>query len=240
MLTFGSLFAGIGGFDLGFERAGMTCEWQVEIKDYRRRVLAKQWPGIERWDDVRTFPPSWGKWSVDVICGGPPCQRTSVAAAIQGKRTGETLWPEMRRIVEIIKPRIVVVEQPGGNKDWEAQVAADLAGAGYIATRLKRSARDCGAPHHRRRVFFVAYAMRERRQAVAWQAGPSEAGAGTWPAPPRGTWRTSGAGNRGVDDGFSDWLERLEALGDSVCPAVSEWIGRRIVESAARSAERLG
>jgi DNA (cytosine-5)-methyltransferase 1 len=56
-MTFGSLFAGIGGMDLGLERAGMTCRWQVEINDYARRVLAKHWPGVPRWDDIRTFPP---------------------------------------------------------------------------------------------------------------------------------------------------------------------------------------
>ncbi len=74
-LTFGSLFAGIGGFDLGFERAGMVCKWQVEIDDYCRQVLAKHWPEVRRHDDVRTFPPRpKGPWSVDLICGGFPCQ----------------------------------------------------------------------------------------------------------------------------------------------------------------------
>ena len=56
-LTFGSLFAGIGGIDLGFERAGLECRWHVEIDPYRQAVLAKHWPGVRRWDDVRTFPP---------------------------------------------------------------------------------------------------------------------------------------------------------------------------------------
>ncbi len=59
-MTFGSLFAGIGGLDLGLERAGMSCAWQVEIDDYASRVLAKHWPDVRRWRDVRTFPPvSW-------------------------------------------------------------------------------------------------------------------------------------------------------------------------------------
>ena len=56
-LTFGSLFAGIGGMDLGLERAGMECKWQVEIDDYATRVLAKHWPNVQRWSDITTFPP---------------------------------------------------------------------------------------------------------------------------------------------------------------------------------------
>jgi len=66
-LTFGSLFAGIGGFDLGLEMAGMVCKWQVEIDDYASRVLAKHWPNVARHDDVRTFPTAERDWSVDLI-----------------------------------------------------------------------------------------------------------------------------------------------------------------------------
>jgi DNA (cytosine-5)-methyltransferase 1 len=209
----------------------MRCVWQVERDEYRRAVLERHWPGVERWNDVYTFPRPWSKHP-DVICGGPPCQRTSVAAAIQGKRTGETLWPEMFRVVRTFKPRFVVVEQPSGNAKWERQVASDLAGAGYSVSRLQRSAEDHRAPHRRRRVFIVADTLQERWQAVAWQPGPSETSAVAWPAPPRGAWREAGAGNRRMDDGFSDWLDRLEALGDAVVPQVAEWIGWRIVEAA--------
>uniref|UniRef100_UPI0035617122 DNA cytosine methyltransferase n=1 Tax=Stieleria sp. TaxID=2795976 RepID=UPI0035617122 len=89
-LTFGSLFAGIGGIDLGFERAGMTCKWQVEIDDYARRVLAKHWPDVRRHDDVRTWPqPDTER--VDVIAGGFPCQDISYAgkgAGLAGERSG--------------------------------------------------------------------------------------------------------------------------------------------------------
>ena len=77
-LTFGSLFAGIGGFDLGFERAGMVCKWQVEIDDYANRVLRKHWPNVRKHDDVRTWPQPDTE-PVDVICGGFPCQDISNA-----------------------------------------------------------------------------------------------------------------------------------------------------------------
>jgi site-specific DNA-cytosine methylase len=92
-VTFGSLFAGIGGFDLGFERAGMTCKWQVEIDPYCQRVLAKHWPDVRRHDDVRTFPPTDAdEWRVDVICGGFPCQDISDAGKRAGDCQGVRTW----------------------------------------------------------------------------------------------------------------------------------------------------
>ena len=109
-LTFGSLFAGIGGFDLGFERAGMVCKWQVEIDDYANRVLAKHWPDMRRWPDVRTWPqPDTER--VDVICGGFPCQDISYAgqgAGLDGDRSG--LFFEAVRVVRELRPRVVVLE----------------------------------------------------------------------------------------------------------------------------------
>src|SRR6188472_3345663 len=95
-LTFGSLFAGIGGFDLGFERAGMQCKWQVEIDPYAQAVLNKHWPTVRRWDDVRTWPqPDTER--VDVICGGFPCVNISQLgdrAGIDGVEDGSGLWRE--------------------------------------------------------------------------------------------------------------------------------------------------
>ena len=232
MMTFGSLFAGIGGFDLELERAGMKCVWQVENDPYAIRVLEKHWPKIKRHDDIHTFTDGTrGGWECpDVICGGPPCQRTSNAAAIQGKKTGETLWPEMFRIATAFKPRFVVVEQPVGNKAWEQQVKVDLESFGWRVSRLQFEACTLGAPHRRRRVFFIAYPVQERREALAWERKPFKVRQLAWPAPPRGAWRQAGADNRGVDDGFSDWVDRLECLGNAVVPQVAEWIGRRIIE----------
>ena len=109
-LSFGSLFAGIGGFDLGFERAGMVCKWQVEIDEYANRVLAKNWPDVRRWPDVRTWPqPDTER--VDVICGGFPCQDISPAGnrkGIDGERSG--LFFDLARVVRELRPTVVVLE----------------------------------------------------------------------------------------------------------------------------------
>lgn len=108
--TIGSLFAGIGGFDLGFERAGFKTLWQVEINEWARKVLAKNFPHAERYADIREC----GRHNlrpVDVICGGFPCQDISNAglrAGIEGERSG--LWSEMHRIIGELRPRLVLVE----------------------------------------------------------------------------------------------------------------------------------
>jgi len=104
MTTFGSLFSGIGGFDLGFERAGMSCKWQVEIDDAAAGVLDRHWSGVAKYKDVRNVGRD-NLETVDVICGGFPCQDLSIAgkrAGLDGERSG--LWFEFRRIVEELKP----------------------------------------------------------------------------------------------------------------------------------------
>lgn len=93
-IRFGSLFSGIGGIDLGLERAGMQCVWQVEIDEFCRKVLTKHWPDVPKFNDVREC----GKHNleqVDLIAGGFPCQDISNAgkrAGIDGKQSG--LWSE--------------------------------------------------------------------------------------------------------------------------------------------------
>jgi len=121
MLTFGSLFSGIGGIDLGFERAGMTCAWQVEIDDYCNKVLAKHWPNVARYRDAREV----GKHnlqSVDVIVGGFPCQPHSVAGKQRGAADDRNLWPEYLRIVTELRPTWVVGENVPGitNTEFES------------------------------------------------------------------------------------------------------------------------
>lgn len=162
-ITFGSLFAGIGGIDLGFERAGMVCKWQVEINPYAQRVLAKHWPEVRRHDDVRTWPqPDTER--VDVIAGGFPCQDISYAgkgAGLAGERSG--LFYEVTRIVREMGPRVVVLENVAALLTRGlGDVLGTLASLGYDAEWHCIPAAAVGAPHIRDRVFILANAIGER------------------------------------------------------------------------------
>lgn len=168
-LTFGSLFAGIGGFDLGLERAGMVCKWQVERDDYATRVLAKHWPDVTRWREVETFPPSGGDWSVDVICAGVPCQPISQAGKRKGKADERWLWGECLRVVATLAPRFFVAENPVNifNDDRGrtfAGIVRAIASVGYVCEWHVVRAADVGARHRRPRVWIVAYPDQLRRQ----------------------------------------------------------------------------
>lgn len=169
-LTFGSLFAGIGGFDLGLERAGMTCLWQVEIDDYATRVLEKHWPHVVRYRDVRES----GKHNlepVDLVCGGFPCQPFSLAGKRGGARDDRNLWPEMRRIVAELQPRWVCAENtPGIASLYLDTVLSDVEGLGYEVGVVEIPACGVGAPHIRQRLFVLAHTKGgwiERRSSFA-------------------------------------------------------------------------
>lgn len=162
-ITFGSLFTGIGGLDLGLERSGMTCRWQVEIDGYCNRILAARWPFVRRLSDVRHVCISTVA-AVDLICGGFPCQPVSNAGAKRGPADIRWLWPEFARVVDEVRPRFVLVENVPGllTSSGGAEIITDLATLGYDAEWGCVSAADVGAPHIRKRVFIFAYARSER------------------------------------------------------------------------------
>ena|ERR1700744_2373186 len=156
--TIGSLFAGIGGFDLGFERAGFETLWQVEINEWCQKVLAKNFPHAERFGDIREC----GKHNlrpVDVICGGFPCQDISNAglrAGIEGERSG--LWSEMCRVISELRPKFVLVENVAALLGrGMGRVLGNLSEIGYDAEWEVVSAADVGAPHLRERIWVMAY-----------------------------------------------------------------------------------
>ena len=185
MLTVGSLFAGIGGFDLGLERAGMRVIWQSEIDPYASAVLRRHWPAVPNLGDIRRIVVDQGRtsthpyqrllvapWGIcaggqvsgpfgapDVLCGGFPCQDISNAgkrAGIDGERSG--LWSEFARLIGELRPRYAIMENVAAllGRGLE-RVLGDLAEIGYDAEWHCIPASAVGAPHRRDRVWIVAY-----------------------------------------------------------------------------------
>ena len=232
-----SLFAGIGGLELGLERAGMTTVGQVEINPYCRRVLAKHWPEVPQHDDVRTAPQWWAarpRPAVDLVCGGFPCQDISNAhtngtrEALDGAKSG--LWSAYRDLVEQLEPRWVVVENVSAWERWVPGVRGQLHELGYASVPVQVSAGSLGAPHKRPRVLVVAHAHGEGEPLRAIHAQV----AGLRPVPRGGgDWREPFAGAVRVADGVSGRMDRLRALGNAVVPQLGEFIGRLIVAAAA-------
>jgi DNA (cytosine-5)-methyltransferase 1 len=241
-MTFGSLFAGIGGMDLGLERAGMQCKWQVEIDPFCQKVLTKHWPEVPKYGDIREV--NWTDVeAVDLIAGGFPCQDVSSAGhrkGITGPRSG--LWAEYFRLICEFRPKYVLVENVAGllNAGGMQRVLGDLASIGMDAEWESISASHLGAPHHRQRIFILGHANGNGRDAVQvlgnrktpfkfWDGyslyrGPDAPG--VWPLPYGRVF--------GVADGLSAGLDGLRGYGNAVVPQVAEWIGRRIMEAYAR------
>ena len=157
-VTHGSLFAGIGGFDLGFQWAGIKTLWDVEIDSYCQKVLRKNFPDTEILSDVKEV----GKHNlspVDIISGGFPCQPWSVAGKQGGTEDDRNLWPEMFRVIGELHPRWVVAENvPNLDAMGYLDVAIDdLESIGYEVRPVEIPAAGVGAPHLRKRIWIVAY-----------------------------------------------------------------------------------
>jgi DNA (cytosine-5)-methyltransferase 1 len=230
--TYLSLFSGIGGLDLGLDRAGMTCVGQVELDPFCRSVLARHWPEVPRHEDVRTAPAWWTSTTrppVDLVAGGFPCQDVSDAgrrAGIEGEQSG--LWAHFAEMVGALRPRYVLVENtPGLLARGMGRVVGDLAGLGYDAEWDCVPAASVGAAHLRARLWILAYPHRVGDEADdAVQPG--------WPQPQlHAGWRPEPAVGR-VADGLPRGLAKrlLKPLGNAVVPQVAEHLGRLILADA--------
>ena len=255
----GSCFAGIGGWELGLERAipNSRTIWQVEENTFCQGILKKHWPDATIYDDVRTVG-AHNLQPIDLLCAGFPCQDLSLAGNQKGLHDGEksNLYWELHRIISEIRPRIICLENVAniirlGGPD----VIGSLAAIGYNCEwTVIRSGSDFGAPHHRSRWFCVAYSyslneLRTKRSGLleafnnmqsytgsqSRTMGRSDTGSGYW--------REFSAPSAvcGVDDGIPAGMDsaqhnrirkaRLKALGNAIVPQASEWVGRQIVQS---------
>lgn len=244
-MKLGSLFSGVGGLELGLERAfggSLETVWQVEKEPFCRKVLERHWAHAKRYDDVRTVG-AHNLEPVDILCGGFPCQSISIAGKQEGLANEEKsgLWWQFHRIISELRPKVVVLENVSnvlrlGGTD----VVGSLAQIGYDCEWTIVSARQFGAPHLRKRWFGVAYTNMPRCQKqyepiMLDTSGGSRCGDSqdariqsrehywkrtSYPSP-----------FCRVDDGISHRLDRLKSLGNAVVPQCAEWIGQQIINS---------
>jgi DNA (cytosine-5)-methyltransferase 1 len=240
----GSLFSGIGGIDLGLERAGMRVVWQVECDPFCVNVLERHWPAVHRRRDVRLATAA-NLGPCDLVAGGFPCQDISAAgkgAGIErGHRSG--LWREFARLVGELRPCWVLVENvPALRRRGGDIVLGDLEAQGYACGPLVVGARHVGAPHRRDRVWIVGRRLGDGHGpgVEGWRLPPCER-AHEWPSrpsssphawePPRTVKPPVGRRAHGVSARLASarWRNELRALGNAVVPQVVEVIGRAIL-----------
>jgi len=157
------LFSGIGGFSLGLKRAGMQTVAFCEIEEFPRKVLAKHWPNVPIHEDIRKLDGRQYRGTVDVVCGGFPCQPFSAAGKQGGRDDDRDLWPEMFRVIREVQPTWVIGENVAGFVNMELdRTLSDLEGAGYACQTFDIPAVGVDAPHIRHRVWIVANASERR------------------------------------------------------------------------------
>lgn len=244
-MTHGSLFSGIGGFDLGAERAGLKNLWACEIDEFKQAVLRKHFPDTHIYSDVTTLNPPY----VDVISRGFPCQDISQSQGkfknnryeeygIRGKKSG--LWTEYARIIRCVRPKYVIIENSAMLPVRGLEVVlCDLAASGYNAEWQTLSAKAFGFPHLRKRCFIVAHSMQSGQfscnryfpclEKLLQEEAPKET---VVPVPP--TWDfpkghdTYIRENNGVLRKL--YRRRIAACGDAVIPTITEYLFRALIE----------
>jgi DNA (cytosine-5)-methyltransferase 1 len=163
-MTHGSLFSGIGGFDLAAEWMGWQNAFHCEWNDFGQKVLKYYWPNAESFTDITKTNFRKYENKIDVLTGGFPCQPYSLAGKRKGKDDERHLWPEMCRAIREIKPRWIVGENVYGLVNWSDglvfdEVQTDLENEGYEVQPFLLPAAAVNAPHRRDRIWFIAHAV---------------------------------------------------------------------------------
>lgn len=237
------LFAGIGGIALAEEMAGIEVVGLCEFADYPRAILKNHWPDVPLYKDVTKLDREELKRggtdpdSIDLISGCFPCQPFSIAGKRKGTEDDRDLWPEMFRIVEDIRPTWVVGENVANFANMELdRTLSNLESIGYETRAFVLPALAVNAPHRRLRTFIVANSNSERRVRLeeSQQVGRNwehQSGA-DWQERQEARWNAANdillAGARVLsnsssriprnDDGISEGMDRLKALGNAVMP----------------------
>ena len=166
----GSLFSGIGGFDLASEWMGWENVFHCEWNEFGQKLLKYYWPKAITYNDITKTDFSIHRGTIDILTGGFPCQPYSSAGKRLGKEDSRHLWPEMLRTIREIQPTYVVGENVRGLTNWNGglvfdEVQADLEAEGYEVTPFLLPACAVNAPHRRDRIWFVAYSSSASKRA---------------------------------------------------------------------------
>jgi DNA (cytosine-5)-methyltransferase 1 len=241
-MTHGSLFSGIGGFELGAQMAGIETIWNCEIEEFQRNVLKKKFPKTKQYNDIRELHKPE---QVDIISGGFPCQDISIAnrnaRGIIGERSG--LWTEMFRVVCETKPKYLIIENsPMLLKRGFEYILHDISKIGYDAEWQVLSSAEFGYFHNRKRLYVVAYPDSIGVSGLFKNFSVGEA---------RQRWENSkkdfenfieqedfNGGYKskikpllfGETYGIPDWMDRITAIGNSVIPEIAHYLFECIKE----------
>jgi len=163
-MNHGSLFSGIGGFDLAVDWMGWNNSFHCELNPFAQRILKYYWPNAISYDDIKKTDFTIHRGSIDILTGGFPCQPYSVSGKRKGKNDDRHLWPEMFRAIREIQPPWIVGENVRGIASWNGglvfdEVQADLETEGYEVTPFLLPACAVNAPHRRERIWFIAYSV---------------------------------------------------------------------------------
>lgn len=248
------LFSGIGGFSLGLESTGgFETVAFCEFDKHARLVLNKHWPEIPIHEDVRTLDGKQYKGSIDVVCGGFPCQDVALPGKKKGITKGErsNLYTEMLRVISECLPRYAIFENvtgllTGESGRWFAKFLYDLAKVGYDAEWHCIPASYLGAPHHRDRVWVIAYPKREGLQRCIFEgfnlqrkSKQTHAKLGNRIIPVGLDWKTDCLSLL-LGDGIPTRLARraVKQYGNTLLPIIPKIIGQAILDYEATNEHR--
>lgn len=229
-LSHGSLFSGVGGFELGAKEAGIETIWNCEFEQFNRDILKKNFPNTKQYENIIGMEiPEY----VDIVSGGFPCQDISIANTnadgIKGKRSG--LWSEMFRIIRGVKPKYVIIENsPMLLVRGFERVLCDLSEIGYDAEWQCLSAETFGYAHKRERLYCIAYPNSFRRNekeiqtSIFNQTLPKASGREFSGAISGAIRNKDNSELLRNDDGFPFVVDRIKACGNAVVPGVAKYL----------------
>ena len=229
----GSLFSGIGGFDLAAEWMGWENVFQVELDKYLQKLLCKNFPLTDKYENIKEFDGTKYKGTIDIISGGFPCQPFSHAGKRKGSKDDRYLWPEMLRVIEEVKPSVVVGENVVGLKSMDNggtldQILIDLENQGYQVESFIIPACSVGAWHRRERIWIVAHSnsegsQRRERNGMEFKEQQTTFRKRNTSYRRDRQWEFEPSVGR-VVNGISNRVDRIKGLGNAIVPQVAHEI----------------